>query len=321
MATPWIDPIMKITLDIDQLLSDGRISQEEYSRLKQLASESTASLALNIVLAFGIIAVAGGTIALFKSSYATIVLGLVLAVVGGLVVAENIKKWKLLGSILLPLGALTASGGVIAATDGSITGFAIVAGMLILGGVLVRSGLLVSLSVFALLSALGGETGYEHAAYYLCIEKPLLTVIVFSCLAAAAYGLGRVMPAEYARLATIFSYTAVVVANFGFWVGSLWADHTLSSPISEWVFIIGWAVLLLSAGVFGAARGVRWLVNMAGTFAAIHLYTQWFEHFEANPGSIIIAGLVTIAVAYALISYNRRAKKCEVLFTGKPKSN
>lgn len=302
---------MKVTLDIDQLLSDGRISQEEYSKLKQLSSESTASLALNIVLAFGIIAVAGGTIALLQSSSATVVLGLVLAAIGGFVCAADVRKWKLLGDILLPLGALTAAGGIIAATHGRVEGFASVAGLFLLGGLATGSGLLVSLSVFALLSALGGATAYEHAAYFLCIESPLLTVIVFTLLSVVAHVAGRYIPVHYSRLAMIFSRTAMVVVNFGFWIGSLWGDRSSDSFVSAWFFIIGWGVVLLAAGVWGAFRGLRWLVNLAATFGAIHLYTQWFEHFHANPGSIIVAGLFTVAVAYALISYNRRAKRHE----------
>jgi MFS family permease len=300
---------MKVTLDIDQLLSAGRISQEEYDRLKQFSTENTASLALNILLAFGIIAVAGGTIALLQSSLATIALGAVLAGVGGGICAANLNKWKLLGNILLPLGALTAAGGIIALTDGHISGFATVAGLLIAGGLVARSGLLVSLSVFAILSALGGATGYEHAAYYLDIERPLLTVVVFSLLAALTFAASRFLPVPYARLASIFACTAVVVANFGFWVGSLWGDTGFNSSVSEWFFIVVWAVLLLAVGVWGAFHDSRWLVNSAATFGAIHLYTQWFEHFEASPGSIVVAGLFTIVIAYALISYNRRAKK------------
>jgi iron complex transport system permease protein len=299
---------MKITLDIDQLLSDGRISQEEYVRLKQFSTENTASLALNILLAFGIITVAGGTIALLQSSAATIGLGLVLAALGGYICCANIDKWKLLGSILLPLGALTTAGGIIAMTHGSIGGFASVAVLLIAGGLVARSGLLVSLSVFAILSALGGATGYEHAAYYLCIERPLLTVIVFAVLAALTYASSRRLPTPYSRLAVIFSRTAVIVANFGFWVGSLWGDSSFNSSDSEWFFIIGWAAIILAVGVWAAFRDSRWLVNTAATFGAIHLYTQWFEHFQASPASIVIAGLFTIGIAYALISYNRRSK-------------
>lgn len=302
---------MKITLDIDQLLSEGRISQDEYVHLKQLSTESTASLALNILLAFGTIAVACGTIALLHSSSATIALGLILAALGGYICAANISKWKLLGGILLPLGALTAAGEIIDMTHGSIGGFVSVAGLFIAGGLVARSGLLVSMSVFATLSALGGTTGYEHAAYYLCIERPLLTVIVFTLLAALTYALSRYLPDPYSRLTSIFSRTAVVVANFGFWVGSLWGDSSLNSSGSEWFFIVAWAVIILAVGIGAAVRDSRWLVNTAATFGAIHLYTQWFEHFQAAPAGIVVAGLFTIGIAYALISYNRQAKKNE----------
>jgi iron complex transport system permease protein len=299
---------MKVTLDIDQLLSDGRISQEEYDRLKQFSTENTASLALNILLTFGIIAVAGGTIALLQSPLTAIAMGAVLAGVGGGICVANLKKWMLLGNLLLPLGALTAAGGIIDMTDGHITGFATVAGLLIAGGLLARSGLLIALSAFAILSALGGSTGYDHAAYYLCVDRPLLTVIVFTLLAALTYAGSRALPAQFSRLAFIFSCTAVVVANLGFWIGSLWGDSAFNANVSEWFFIVAWAVIILAAGILAALRDLRWLVNAAATFGAIHLYTQWFEHFEASPSSIVVAGLFTIGIAYALISYNRRAK-------------
>lgn len=300
---------MKVTLDIDQLLNDGRISQDEYNRLKQFASESTTSLALNIVLAFGIVAVAGGTIALFQSATATMCLGLFVGIVGGYICAANLNKWLLLGRILLPLGALTGAGGIIAATDGHVEGFAITACLFVVGAVAARSGLLASLSAFAMLSALGGSTGYEHAAYYLCIEKPLLTVIVFSLLAALGYFVSQRIPLAYSRLAIIFSRTAIVIVNFGFWVGSLWGDGDFNHSFHfDWFFIIGWAVLILAVGIWGVYRNLPWLVTTAATFGAIHLYTQWFEHFNATPGSVIVAGFFTIIVAYALISYNRRVK-------------
>lgn len=301
---------MKITLDLDQLRHDGRISEDEYLRFKALAAETTSTLALNIVLAFGIITVAGGTAALLMSAVATMIVGLVLACVGGWLCVAG-PRWTLLGNILLPLGALTAAGGIVATTEGSAGGFCLIAALLMAGGVASQSGMLTSLSVFALLSALGGATGYGHASYFLCIEHPLLTVVVFAALAAVAHGIGRVVPPAYSRLADIAARTAVVVVNFGFWVGSLWGDGSGSygsADGSEWGFIVGWAFVLLIAGGWGAHANHRWMVNTAATFGAIHLYTQWFEHLGPNPVSIILAGMFLIVVAYGLITYNRRAK-------------
>ncbi len=208
------------------------------------------------------------------------------------------------------------AGGIIVLTQGSAGGFVLVAGLFVLGAIAAQSGLLAALSVLALLSALGGATGYGHAVYYLCIEQPLLTVVVFSCLAAFTQVLSRFIPLPYTRLATVFSRTAVVVANFGVWVGSLWGDRHFRSfnsqwffIVSEWFFIVGWAVAIIAAGVWGARHNNRWLVNTAAAFGAVHLYTQWFEHFHATPGSVIVAGVFTIAIAYGLIAYNRRSTR------------
>ncbi len=297
---------MKITLDIDQLLQEKRVTPDEYQRLRTLAAETTSSLALNLVLAFGIVAVAAGTIALLHSAAATLALGLVVAVAGGLLCQAG-SRWSLLGNVLLPLGSLTGAGGIVAATEGSAGGFALVAMLLLAGAVVSRSGLLAALSVFALLSTLGGATGYEHAAYYLCVQQPLLTVVVFSALAALAHFLARTTPPAYARLANVFACTAVVVANFGFWIGSLWGDGQTGAFHSDVFFVVGWAVCILAMGIWGVHTNHRWLVNTAATFGAIHLYTQWFERLGATPASIIAAGVFLIIAAYALITYNRTA--------------
>ncbi len=303
-----VPPPVKITLDIDALLADGRINADEYARLKSFASETTSSLALNLVLAFGIICVAGGTVALVPAPATAIALGLVLAAAGGFLGAAG-ARWTLLANILLPLGALMGSAGLIAETEGSAGGFALVAGLLIAGAVAARSGLLASLSVFALLAALGGATGYEHASYFLEVTRPFLTVVVFAALMALGYGVARVVPPVFARIADIFARTAFVVVNLGFWIGSLWGDRHAFDTDSDVGFIIGWALCIVGTGAWGARTNNRWLVNTAATFGAIHLYTQWFEHLGATPGSIILAGLFLIAAAYALITYNRRAAK------------
>ncbi len=299
---------MKITLDIDALLADGRINADEYARLKSFASETTSSLALNLVLAFGIICVAGGTVALVPAPATAIALGLVLAAAGGFLGVAG-ARWTLLANILLPLGALMGSAGIIAETQGSAGGFALVAGLLIAGAVAARSGLLASLSVFALLAALGGATEYEHASYFLEVTRPFLTVVVFAALMALGYGVARVVPPVFARIADIFARTAFVVVNLGFWIGSLWGDRHAFDTDSDVGFIIGWALCIVGTGAWGARTNNRWLVNTAATFGAIHLYTQWFEHLGATPGSIILAGLFLIAAAYALIAYNRRTAK------------
>ena len=47
---------MKIVIDVDKLLHEGRITGEEHTRLRTLAVEETGSLALNVLIGFGVIA-------------------------------------------------------------------------------------------------------------------------------------------------------------------------------------------------------------------------------------------------------------------------
>jgi iron complex transport system permease protein len=69
--------------------------------------------------------------------------------------------------------------------------------------------------------------------------------------------------------------------------------------------VVGWALALLAAGAWGAKNGRRFMVNTAATFGAIHLYTQWFERLGADPLSVMLAGVATIAIGLGLWRYNR----------------
>ena len=65
---------MKIVIDVDKLLEEGRITTEEYERLNALAVQETGSLAFNILIGFGVIATAGGALALLPSGPTAILL-------------------------------------------------------------------------------------------------------------------------------------------------------------------------------------------------------------------------------------------------------
>ena len=78
--------------------------------------------------------------------------------------------------------------------------------------------------------------------------------------------------------------------------------------IPDWAFAVAWAVALIAVGVWAASRNKRWVVNLVATFAAIHFYTQWFERLGASPATILIAGLVTIAIAFGIYQYNQSAQ-------------
>src|SRR5690349_21739174 len=121
---------MKITLDLSRLVEQGKLTPEEAQRLTALASDETGSLGVNILIGFGVIAVAAGTVALVPTPLTAVALGLVLAAAGFVAQAWRLKQWALLGQICLVIGALMFGGGVVAFGEGSLAAMMIVTAVL-----------------------------------------------------------------------------------------------------------------------------------------------------------------------------------------------
>jgi iron complex transport system permease protein len=307
---------MKVTLDLDRLLAEKRISAEEYRRFASLAPTDRGSSAVNILVGFGTIAVAGGTLAMVQSAQVSVMLGVVLSVAGVTLARAKASQWGLLGSILLLVGSLMAAGGVVALTEGSFKGLALATALFFAGAVLAESRLLAALTAFGILGMVGAASYYSHASYGIAIEHPTITIVLFSVLSAVAYVVSSRLPEDYEPLAIVFSRTCLFIVNLGFWIGSLWGDSLRPGPwnsvgsaeygIPDWVFAVGWAVGLVAVGAWGIRRDRRFVVNLAATFAAIHFYTQWFARLGADPMSVILGGLLAIGIALALFKYNQR---------------
>ncbi|MEP0941834.1 MAG: hypothetical protein ABJH63_03760 [Rhizobiaceae bacterium] len=299
---------MKVTLNLTELLENGDISQEEYDRLLKLSSSGTSSLALNIFIAFGVISVAAGVLALVPTPLAAIALGAALTVAGLGLYRRPQRDWDILAHIFVLIGALVLAGGIIVLTEAAVSTFLMIAAGFALVGVLSHSGMLVTLAVLALASTIGARTGYAHASYFLGMEEPTVTVILMAALALACYLVSKKLSAAYERVALIAARTAVLVANFGFWIGSLWGD-TLSGSgihIPDYAFGTLWALGLLGLGIWAARNNLRWVVNVVAIFGAIHFYTQWFELLGAHPLSVLLCGLVTLGLALGLWKLNQR---------------
>jgi iron complex transport system permease protein len=313
---------MKITLDISKLVEDGKITPVEAERLKTLASHETGSLGINILIGFGVVAIAAGAVALVPTPLTAVGIGLALFAVGCAVVLNRVTQWNLFGQICLVIGALMFGGGVMVYGNGSLASSLIVTVAFALAAIAARSSLLTVLAVLAAAACLGARTGYSHAMYSLAIFEPTLTVVLFSALALAAYQVSKRLPADYERIALMASRTSIVLVNFGFWVGSLWGDPLfllrgmsgddvrtllIKTVVPDWLFSVVWALALIVAGLWAARVNRRWLVNVAAAFGAIHFYTQWFEKLGATPVSVLLGGLVMLAAALALWTFNRRS--------------
>jgi hypothetical protein len=306
---------MKITLDIDKLLAEGKIDQEDCDILKGLAEQESASLGLNLLLGFGVIAVAGGMLALMASAPAAMAIGVGVLALGVYLGINYAQQWGALGSVTVLVGALIFGGGLLSFSDGNLAAFLFLAIVYFAVGFVANSSLMTCLSAFALLGSLEAFVGYDHASYFFAIRQPTMSIVIFSALAAGTYKALPRFGVEDQRLLNAFIRACLFIVNLGFWIGSLWGDYLFNQPgryeygsdptIPDLLFVITWAVALIWAGVWAANNGKRWLVNVAAVFGGIHFYTQWFERLGASPGAVVLAGLIMIAVALWLISYNR----------------
>ena len=298
---------MKVALDLTKLLAEGKINNEEHDRLLQFGKSGTTSLAFNILIAFGVIAVAAGVIALVPNAGTGVALGGAILATGLAITLGKLTQWDVLGNIFILVGALILGGGVVVLTDASILGFLVIAAGFAAAGIVAQSGLLVGLSVMALASSLGSRTGYMHASYFLGIEQPVATVLLFSAIAIGGYILSKNLPHVYERLAIIAARVSVLLVNFGFWIGSLWGGEALgtSMVINDVAFTIGWAVVLVGSIIWAVYANRQWVVNVMAVFAAIHFYTQWFERLGPEPVAILLAGILALAFAVGLWQFNK----------------
>jgi iron complex transport system permease protein len=312
---------MKILIDIDALEQKGVVNAQMAQMLRAHALSDTGSTAINILLAFGAIAVAAGILALQPSPVLGTIMGIVFVGLGFFIKQQSGAQWGKLGSIWMIVGALILAGGVGYLINSPMLGSLAGAVILLVVGIMAESKLLVALTTLALASAIGGSTGYWHACYMIAVREPTLTIVLFFVLGLGAWLIAKNQTGLAQTLSITFARMCVVLVNFGFWIGSLWGDTpgmlwrdpeglnyiaSNNQHIPPLVFVIGWASALVAAGVWGARNGRRFMVNTVAVFAGIHFYTQWFEWVGAEPISVILGGIATIAMGLALWKYNQK---------------
>ena len=306
---------MKVTLDLDQLLKDEKITQVEYDRLRKLATQTTGDLAFNILIAFGAVAVTAGSLALVPTPTTAILLGSLLLAGGSFAIQRQWMRWLILAHTCILMGALLVGGAIIDMYPESQGSFAAVTALFALFSLVARSGLLAVLATVALSVTICARSGEPHS-YALAMQEPTTTVILFSIVAIGLYQISSRVPQDYGRLALLSAKTSVFLVNVGFWVGSVWGERS-GVPGSPWqgkiivderVFSVTWAIAIIAAAAWAWRRNLRWTVNTMALFGGIHLFTQWFEYFEATPGTLLVAGLFAVVIGMGLKKINSRMK-------------
>jgi len=306
---------MKVTLDLDQLLKDEKITPVEYDRLKEMATQATGDLAFNILIAFGVVAVTAGSVALFPSATTAIVLGSLLLAGGTLSIQRQWARWMILAQTCTLMGVLLVGAGIIDLYPESVGALVAVTALLALFSLVARSGLLAVLATLALSVTICASSSEPHQ-YTLDMKDPSTTVILFSIVAFGLYQLSSRVPTDYRRLAILSARTSVFLVNAGFWVGSLWGERVeRGSPwrgeviIDERVYAVTWAIAIFTVAAWAWRRNLRWTVNAMAIFGGIHLFTQWFVYFDATPGTLLIGGLVALIIGMGLKKLNSRMIK------------
>ena len=302
---------MKVTLDLEQLLSEGEITESEYEKLANLAAKSTGSLAFNILIGFGVIAVSGAALALLPAATTAIVIGLSILVAGVILLHSDLEQWRVLSNICILIGALMTGGGIVAELKVNLLSTLLVTTIFAVASLFARSTLLAVLATLMLSVSIGVRSGYLHASYFLVIREPTLTIVLFSVLAIGLYQLSKILPAEYERIALASARASVFLVNLGFWVGSLWGERfdTREFIIADTVFALLWALALLASAIWSWRHNNRWVMNTVPTFGGIHFYTQWFEHLGTSPVTVLVAGLLTLGFAIWLRELNAKMKE------------
>lgn len=321
-----------IRLDLDALVKSGSMTAPEAERLKALAlPDRRGGLLVNVLLIFGALAVASAAIALIKTPSTGLMLAL--AALGA---AEALRRFApgesfaVLSAGLALMGTLGLAGWVaweFGETPSPTLPAVLITLVLGAGAVWFRSAFLAALGVVALGAVFGTGTGYWHASYALFVEEPLITIGVFGALAAGLYRVRSVAGEAWKMLLTVSARTAMFLVHFAFWVGSLWGDvlgdsgwssqrwedyeayeawEKTAITVPEWPFTAGW--IALCAALFALPRRGSFLSVSALVFLAIHLYSQYFEVFGAHPETLLVAGLVLVALAVGLTAFLRRRK-------------
>ena len=300
---------MKIVLNIKELLEEGKINQAEYNKLLSLSKNQTGGLALNLLIGFGIIMFCLGVITLTQAASTGIIMGLLTFLIGVFIKFRGTKDWMVLSSCCSISGVLIFLGGMnmwlfeayesgadflpLAINVEILTTF-----ILIASSVFLMSNILAALSILSIAQITGAGTDYFTASYTIWVSSPLVTIVIFSALAFLLYYLSRSILLRYENILITGSRTSVLVANLGFWVGSIWGGGDLE--VAPELISIAWALALIGFAVWGWRANRRWVVTVSSIFGAIHFYTQWFATLEMEPASIAIGGLIAIGIGIGI---------------------
>lgn len=315
-----MDSFGTIRLDLDQLVAARQIDRVGAQRLQHLQlPDGRANLLISTLAIIGALAAAGGVVALKPAAITGLVIAIICLTVGQLLLHRTGSEWKVLAQTL-GIGAAAGLTGWFAMEFHdtfpaiAINGFATatIAGM----SLLFRSRFLAALIPVGIGSMIGSGGAYWHAAYAIYVREAAITIALFTPLAAALYAFSRSKyDSTLKPLAMVAGRMSLVMANFGWWVGSLWGNrvgaHFMNGGegllrIDDTLFALGWAGFAAAMIVIGGRLNQRFIQISGIVFLAINAFTQYFEFFKDEPVGLIIGGVLMVATAVGLVRWQMR---------------
>jgi hypothetical protein len=135
------------------------------------------------------------------------------------------------------------------------------------------------------------------------VQNPVLSIFFYSILAFAAYQ-ASLKYIFYESVLLVFARTCLFLVNISFWTASI----SGFKDVPGFVFAFAWFSLSLGLIYFGSTRNRKFLVNIGAVFAAINLYTLWFEMLGAHPVALIVAGVTIVGGSLWLWNFNKKSE-------------
>lgn len=274
-----------------------------------------------------------------SGGFALMVLGLVGALLAAFFNRNGPEHTGFLtGSLLLMTGAMHIGGLYLWAGSADISGIIVpmlhfyVAAAIFAAGMFIDVRFITALAIVPFAQMLDTGTFYFHAMYAFYSPETTLSIVQLAIAMAVCVAVAGMLTDRFRRHTHMFGIMAFIVANLCFLVGSLWGDvvgshiwgpgyrdysddydtyrdavdafEASTLIITEHVYSIVWAILLIAAAFWSAHTHRRGIFNAAMTFGAIHAYTQAFETFYDEPLAYVIGGLAAIPLAWGLWRLN-----------------
>jgi iron complex transport system permease protein len=323
----------KVTLDLDRLVSAGKLDGDEAARLKALAEPGRAvSTLVQVLYILGALGLAAGIVALKPDPSTILVLALAALGFALWVQAKNNESLSVLGSAMAIAGTFGTAAWLVLQYGEVWPAMiinAVITCMVLASALWFRSLFMIAFVPLGIASMLGSGTAYWHASYFLFVSEPFITTCVFGLLSLAGFALAKRGDGIRSRQALIAGRVSWLMMNFALWVGSLWGDNVGQNiraawqgrdpnwdneadaaltlfHIPDWGIVIAWAAISI-ATILGL-KGNRFAVNAAITFLAINAYTQFFERFADSALALLTGGITLLAFAFGLFHFDKWAQ-------------